>query len=290
MAVARLDTASSAAATTLTYSISAGSNRLLIVCTGAEISTTTNVTGVTYGDQDMTLVPNSEIDAGTGFSFRGEIWYLLETEIAAASGTTITPTYSSAPGDEMICAASYENVDQTGGATTFPAEAQDSTAAYTPNPITTVDLTEVDGGLIVAMVGAGNASSASWQSDMTEQLDQADASSFMSYADRLSTTNANVTIEGTVASQNRAVALSARIAEAQTTNELAGDAQAAAETSAKATIPIVGDAVVAVASASAAGTQDAVLSAAATAVVSVTGTATQPGAAVEFSGWGHQFD
>jgi len=150
----------------------------------------------------------------TGLSAGTACFYILDAGISAASGNTISPTYSSAPADETIMAASYTGVNQSGGASTVPQTATAESNEATPNPFTTIDLVETDGGLIVASVGAGNATTATWQSDMTEQEDITDASSFGSFADRLSTTNANVTIEATVASQNRAAAGSAEFAAA----------------------------------------------------------------------------
>ena len=114
--------------------------------------------------------------------------------------------------DKIIHAASYEYVDQTGGATTLLETATAETNESTPNPFTTLDLTEAKENLIVAIVGCGNASSATWQSDMTEETDQVASSSFSSMSDRRSITDANVTIEGTIASQNRAAGGSAEFA------------------------------------------------------------------------------
>jgi len=212
MAITRLDASNSVAAATLAYAVSGGTARCLIVMCGCEHSVASSVTSVDYGGQAM-VQAYSAVTADSGFSACTSCWYLLDAGITAASGTTITPTYSVTPSDEMICAASYENVDQTGGATTVPDTATAESNEATPNPFTTIDLTEVSGGLIVASIACGNATTFAWQADMTEQEDLTDASSAMSFADRLSTTGANVTIEATVTSQNRASAGSARFAE-----------------------------------------------------------------------------
>lgn len=210
MAITRLDAAVSVAAATQSFSVSAGSDRMLVVGTGREFNGATTVTAVDYGGQAMVEAIESN-SADAGFSAGCSIWYILDAGIAAASGTTITPTYSSAPADDMLHAASYEGVDQTGGATTNPATAAAESNEATPNPLI-VDLTETNEGLVVAMQCCGNASTTSWNAAMTEQTDQVDASSNSSMADRLSITSANVDIEATSASQNRAGAASASFA------------------------------------------------------------------------------
>ena len=212
-AISRLDAATSVAASTLNYSVSAGSNRILVACFSWEFNGQTDITGVTYGGQTMTQVFQQDTP-DTGLSAGVACFYILDAGIQAASGTTISPTYSTAPADEIIHAASYAGVDQTGGATTVPETATAETNETTPNPFTTIDITEASGNLVIAIVTTGNATTATWQSDMTEQTDQTDASSFSSLADRLSTTNANVTVEGTIASQNRAAGGSAEFAAA----------------------------------------------------------------------------
>ena len=212
MAITRLDTASSAAAATLSFSVSAGTDRLLVVCCGDEFNGATSVTGVDYGGQAMTQAVQQHT-ADAGFSAGCSIWYLLDAGIAAASGSTITPTYSSAPADEVLHAASYAGVDQTGGATTNPATNSAETNAATPNPVI-VDLTETDEGLVIAVNHNGQQSSTTWNAAMTEQTDTIDASSHGSMADRLSTTSANVDIEPTNALQNRTAACSASFAPA----------------------------------------------------------------------------
>jgi len=213
MAVARLDASASAAASTLNYTVSAGSDRCLIVCFGSEYNGSTSVTSVDYGGQAMVQAFSIQT-ADSGYAANTSCWYLLDAGITAASGNTITPTYSTTPADEMITAASYTGVNQTGGASTVLETATAESNESTPNPFTTIDLTEASGNLVVAAITCGNATTFTWAADMTEQEDLADASSAMSFADRLSTTNANVTIEATVASQNRASAGSAEFAAA----------------------------------------------------------------------------
>ncbi len=201
MAATRLDTAASVDATTQTFSVSAGSDRMLVACFQWEVSGQISVSSVDYGGQAMVQAVEQDTP-DTGFSQGNSIWYLLEAGIAAASTSVITPTYSAAPDDQVIHAISYAGINQVGGSTTNPATAGAESNEATPNPLIS-DLTETDEGCVVAVRGSGNVSTFTWASDLTEQTDQASASSGSSMADRLSTTSGNVNVEGTASSQNR---------------------------------------------------------------------------------------
>lgn len=220
MAIARLDTAASAAATTLAFSVSAGSERMLVVAVGNEDGVVAQADSVDYGGQAMVLA-NEFVTPDTGFHFGCAIWYLLDAGIAAASGSTITPTYSVAVDDEMIHAISYTGVDQTGGSTTNPANNQAESNEATPNPLIS-DLTETDEGVVVAIRGSGNVATHTWASDLTEQTEQAAASSGSSMADRLSTTSGNVNVEGTSSNQNRGCQVVSTFAPAAGVSLIAG--------------------------------------------------------------------
>ena len=210
MAIARLDAAVSVAANTLAYTVSAGFNRMLVVCTSYEAQAQRTTTGIDYGGQAMVQsVQQDTPDAGPTFGC--SIWYILEAGIAAAVGNVITPTISGTFDDQMIHAISYVRANQTGGATTNPATASAETNEATPNPVV-ADLTEATGGAVVAITGSGNNTTHTWSAAMTEQTDQAGGTTASSMADRLSSTSANVDIEGTSASQNRAAICSASFA------------------------------------------------------------------------------
>ncbi len=210
MAIARLDTAASAGADTQSFTVGAGSNRMLVVCVSYEAQNQRTVSSVDYGGQAM--VERIEIDTpDAGPTFGCAIYYLLETAIAAASTTTITPTISGTYDDIALHAISYTGVNQTGGATTSPASASAETNEDSPNPVV-ADLTEANNGIVVAVTGTGNATTHTWGSDMTEQTDQTNGTMGSSMSDRLSVTDGNVNIEGTSASQNRAAICSASFA------------------------------------------------------------------------------
>ena len=183
---------------------------MLVVCHSFEAAGQRTTTGIDYGGQAMVQAEQINTPDG-GAIVSCSIWYLLETAIAAIINSVITPTISGSFNDQMIHAASYIVVDQTGGATTNPATASDETNEATPNPLL-ADLTETDNGLVVAIVAAGNATTHTWSVIMTEQTDQSGGSTSSSMSDRLSTTSSNIDIEGTTASQNRAVICSASFA------------------------------------------------------------------------------
>lgn len=210
MSITRLDTAASAAASTLAFSVSAGSDRLLVVVVTLEDNSAAVVDSIDYGGQAMVLV-RTEIANPGGIAALVTVWYLLESGIAAASGTTITPSFSSTPDNVSIHAASYAGALQTSGVVV--EHKGDLTTASTPNPLTTVDLNESSGHLILAAGITGEVATASWQSDLTEQTDEAETSSAGSMADRLSTTEGNVTIEVTWTDQNRAAIISVHFAQ-----------------------------------------------------------------------------
>ena len=97
-----------------TKSISAGSNRLLLVSVQTEDSgTSVNVNTVTYGGQLLTEIDDEQV--GGGYSNGTWVGYLDETGIAAASGNTIVPTYAGGTPDNGVLYSSVvlENVDQT---------------------------------------------------------------------------------------------------------------------------------------------------------------------------------
>lgn len=203
MAITRLDTAAATATlTTLDYTVSAGTDRLLIIAWAAEDTSIRNIT-LDYGGQ----TPIEAIDEGTDFGVAiwGGIHFLTDSMIDAATDDTLTITWSGSTDASVFTLASYEGFDQTWDPITEAATNWDTTGSSTPNPLTGADLTESPDGLVVASAGNGSGSqSATWASDMTEQSDLTSGSAMTcSMADRLSTTSANVDIEPTWTSQNR---------------------------------------------------------------------------------------
>lgn len=97
-----------------TKTISAGTNRLLVVSVHTEDSgTSVNVNTVTYGGQTLTEVDDEQVGGG----FANGLWvgYLDEAGIQAASGNTIVPSYIGGTPDNgvLYSSAVLQNVDQT---------------------------------------------------------------------------------------------------------------------------------------------------------------------------------
>jgi len=81
--------------TGLTKTITAGTDRCLVVIASTENGDgATDVTALTYGGQAMTNVGEFTVGAAGGFTNRIEVWILLEPGIAAAGSTTLVPTLS----------------------------------------------------------------------------------------------------------------------------------------------------------------------------------------------------
>ena len=216
MAIARLDTANSGNTDGASYSVSAGSDRCLVIGIQHEGQITADGVSVTWGGQSMTQTVGIHLEAG-GNDNEVRLFILLEAGIAAASGTTITITGESSNFDWS--AISYTGVDQTGGATTVPETNTDSTTGATPNPLTGADIVSVADNAVVALAGMGNAGTAAWggTNPLTEQTDQQDSTPTTttgSLADRLVTGAETVGVECTWTTPNRHVVCSMELAAA----------------------------------------------------------------------------
>ncbi|MES2556595.1 MAG: T9SS type A sorting domain-containing protein [Bacteroidota bacterium] len=96
-----------------TRSLPSGTNRCLVVVIGFENATTRDITSVSYGGRSLTQL--TDLGIATPFYGKNEVWYLLESDLALASGTTISYTYGpSTPSEDfqIVAAAVFENVDQ----------------------------------------------------------------------------------------------------------------------------------------------------------------------------------
>ena len=102
--------------TGLTKSISAGTDRCLVVIASTENGNgPTDVTALTYGGQAMTQVGEYTVGNAGGFNNRIEVWILLNAGIAAATNTTLIPTISAASFVENVqlySSAVFQYVDQ----------------------------------------------------------------------------------------------------------------------------------------------------------------------------------
>ena len=161
--------------TGLTHTVGTGSDRLLVFVAGMENNFgDRDLTAVSYGGQAMTQA-NESVICFFGFACdRNEVWYLDETGIQAATGTTFTPTWSGgAPAETMYTAVTLDNVDQV-----TPIGNTSGNGAETTNPIQVAAALNVTTG-DMALVGAtsGNAGTYTPDTGYTEGTDQAAASS-----------------------------------------------------------------------------------------------------------------
>lgn len=193
MAIARLDpwVVQDTTIDIVDFPVSAGTDRLLVVCIGAEDNSAVNVTGMTYGGQTMFLVSDGSTDAkesllGGGSDAYGEMWACLETEIAAASGTTIDVTLdNSSISEYYITAGSYEGVDQSGNGSS--GSVNDVVITGVSTTIFPAGIQVVDGGLqIVCCFSRDNTTFTS--SFVTEQIDANTAAASIFIGDFLPTT------------------------------------------------------------------------------------------------------
>lgn len=121
-------------ATGLTRTVSAGTNRCLVVTYAQENGNgSRDITAMTYGGRAMTQAAQIAVASGSGFNARIEVWYLLEADLVLASGTTIVPTYSAyTPLEycEAFSSAVFQHVDQLDPVSAL----QTGGAANTSNP------------------------------------------------------------------------------------------------------------------------------------------------------------
>jgi hypothetical protein len=100
--------------TGLTKTVSAGTNRCLVVVIGMENGIVTpDVTALTYGGRPMTQM--YECVSNGAFVDKLEIWILLNAGINAAVGTALVPTYAPVVNTENVeffTSISFQNVDQ----------------------------------------------------------------------------------------------------------------------------------------------------------------------------------
>lgn len=150
--------------TDLSHSAPAGSGRLLVLIVGNEENPgpSPTLSAVTYGGQAMTKV--TAVSIGSGVDGRVEIWVLNEAGIAAATGSTFVPSWSSPPMYPLYSHAFFDDVDQ---GTPFSSAQTNSSASSTPNPITTSDISTDPGDVVVTGAVAGTNGSYTPQNGFT---------------------------------------------------------------------------------------------------------------------------
>lgn len=137
-----------------TRTLSAGTDRCLVVVIGLENTTTRDITAVTYGGRPLTQLADAGL--ATPFYARTEVWYLLESQLALAANTTITFTYgASVPLEnfEIVASAVYQNVDQTAPFNDFETA---STTSSNVNYQLPAAMNTLEGSMSVMGIFCGN--------------------------------------------------------------------------------------------------------------------------------------
>lgn len=197
--VGRLDTLDSGTTDGGSYTVSAGTDRLLVVGLAQEGDPiTADQVTITYGGQSMTKQVSIITDDD---KLEVYIFTLDDAGITAASSTTISITNETAA--FAWTAASYDGVDQTNP---VAQTGTDQVDASTPNPLTGASFTVSDGSAVMAVAGNGKSPvTATWDADLTEQDDfKGSGSMHLTVADELFASGQAVTIEATWTDQNRA--------------------------------------------------------------------------------------
>ena len=145
-------TASSTTTLTFAYTVSAGSNRKLVVFTGTELggSTDPTVTSVTYNGTALTFIANQVVVPGTG-TFRNNVsgWYLDDASFPTPGTYNIVVTYGQTANDIIAHVVELSGAEQ--GAPTFATSTATSSASITTN-VTVAD----DDSILLGSVECGD--------------------------------------------------------------------------------------------------------------------------------------
>jgi hypothetical protein len=179
------------ATTSQAYSISSGTNRLLVALVYIEDQVDIQPT-VTWGDATLTefIAP---VISGTDYESRVSAYYLKESGIAGATGTNVGISFDTTPDTWHIIYRSFQYVNQTDPIVDINSYST-GTSDGGDNPPTSIDLTGVSGNYAIAggMQG-GTSGGTSWASGLTEVVEQ-----YFGGTARSSTAEAALSSGGTV--------------------------------------------------------------------------------------------
>lgn len=168
---------------------------IVIVCNEGTGGSDGRPSAITWGGQTMTQQVVATAAEGN-FTTRTEIWYMLETEVAAMSSSTISITWTSDNGRDLSLSAFYTGVDQT---TPFVAQTTD-TDTGNPTGLTGASIATVADGMAVQGIEGGTTNiDTTHTGGFTEQLDLNGTSIRASSGDR-TTDGTNITPACTFAS------------------------------------------------------------------------------------------
>lgn len=136
------------------FTVSSGSNRLLLLAVNTRTTNAAQLTAVTYGGQSMTLTEAAVIFQGPDSAV--SFWFLNGAGIAAASNSDFGFTFNTTPVNDQLraVAGSYTGVDQAS-----PLIDSFTNAAVNGDDPPITALTSVDGALIAAVYCANRGTS-----------------------------------------------------------------------------------------------------------------------------------
>lgn len=170
MAITLLGTPASAAATSVNYTLPAGSNRIVIGIACFEQSGVT-VDSATFGGQAMTA-PFATVYLDGGGTRNGlRIFYILDADLPADGARSFAPSFSSAPGDSLLTVIGIEGAKQQAPEAT-------GTATATSTTLISKAVTSLTNGAWFISGATGNLTGITWThgSGQTERSDFTSAS------------------------------------------------------------------------------------------------------------------
>ena len=149
-----------------THVISSGTNRALVFIAHAKTSSSTsNLTAVTYGGRKMTKIIDKLTGSGSSRVYVAA-FILNDANITAATTTTFTPTWTSAPGSITYTSVFLQNVNQT---TLVRATA--SAGATSSITVSTSALANSNGDMALEMPASSVAGTYTVTSGWTKDID-----------------------------------------------------------------------------------------------------------------------
>jgi hypothetical protein len=186
-----INTSASGNALTLSWmhTLSAGSDRVVVVCYGAEHAGAT-ISSVTYGGYTMSLASSIET-AAPGTKYVGGIWYILNANLAESGASTVRViSTGSATGLEnnALCL-------ELSGVTQNTPELVATNYSSVSTTITST-ISPSSGAWAISCIGCGQAGAYAHSSPQVEVLDFADSSSQFAVAE-LQNANGQSTLSST---------------------------------------------------------------------------------------------
>lgn len=149
--------------TSANYTVETGSSRIIAVTFCMEPSGTgTTLVGITWGGQALTEGNTQVLQNDGSFGIIAGVWYLLESEIAAAGSATNPFVFEFGDasrvddngGLQAVFAATFENINQGSPV----VEGDGTVSAANDTPTASFSLTTENDGVIVAIGGCGQQS------------------------------------------------------------------------------------------------------------------------------------